>query len=176
MLARSEIFALFIVCAIPIHIWSIVNAFREMPAWIIKMSMWEVLGVFAYTQAFALFETISIVFLLALLLFILPRFIVGEQVVPISMMIVLLVTIWLVILQLNVNWIDERKVSAVAIWGVSLILALSILIFLVRRSRRLQIFSQRVLDRVMVLALFLLFVDLLSVLIVVTRNIGGAFT
>ena len=175
ILTRNEFIALFIICTIPIHIWSIVNAFREVPAWIIKMSIWEVLGAFAYTQAFALFETISVVSLLVLIFFLLPRFFVGKQVVPIGMMIVLLVTIWLVILQLNVNWIADRKASALAIWGVSLIVALSVLILLVRRSRRLQVFSQQALDRITVLAVLLLLIDLLSVLVVVVRNIAGAF-
>lgn len=161
ILTRSELLALFVACTIPIHIWSLVNAFTEVPAWVIKMNMWEVLGALAYTQSFALFETVIVVLLLALLFFVLPRFFVGEQVVPIGMMIVLPVTIWLIILQLNTDWIDDRNATALAIWGISLIVVLGTSIFLARRSEKVQGILQTVSDRIVVLAVFLLIIDVL---------------
>lgn len=167
---------MFVVCMIPIHIWSLVNAFREVPAWIFKMSLWEVSGVVAYTQSFALFESIVVVLLLALVLFLVPRFMVGEDIIPIGMMIVIPATVWIIILQLNADWIDERNSGALGIWFISLVAVIGVMIILVDRSRRLQVLSQQVLDRITVLAIFLLLIDLLSVVVVVVRNIGGSFS
>ena len=160
-------------CVIPIHIWSLFNTFTEVPAWVIKMSLWDVLGAIAYTQVFALLETVLFALLLAVLFFVLPRFLVGGQVAPIGMMILIVATIWLIILQLNANWIDDRNAPALAIWGISFAVLLGISMFFVRRSEKLQGLLQNVSDRIVVLAVFLLFIDFLSVSIVVIRNFAG---
>lgn len=60
LISMREIIMVFAACVLPIYIWSILSVLREIPAWIMYMSAWDLIGVIANSQAFALIESLVI--------------------------------------------------------------------------------------------------------------------
>jgi hypothetical protein len=58
---------LFAICAFPIFAWSIVQVLQQVPSWILRLNLWDLAGVIAYTQALALLES-GMMFLFLLVL------------------------------------------------------------------------------------------------------------
>lgn len=52
--------SVFILLAFPIHVWTIVQDLRQVPSWTLHMSAWELTSTVAYTLTFALIETILV--------------------------------------------------------------------------------------------------------------------
>jgi len=57
---KQELFYTLLACVFPIHVWSLINVMREIPAWILRLSIAEMVGVIAHAQLFALIDTIFI--------------------------------------------------------------------------------------------------------------------
>ena len=62
----------FAAIALPVFAWSIVNVLREMPSWVLRLRTWDLVGVIAYMQAFARFETLVVLLAMILLAVMLP--------------------------------------------------------------------------------------------------------
>ena len=65
-LTKSELLYAFAFCALPVHLWTIYNMLRDVPAWILYMDVWDLIGTISYTLAFALLETFILFLLLVL--------------------------------------------------------------------------------------------------------------
>lgn len=48
----------FATCAFSVFLVSILTVLRSLPAWMLRMSAWDLVGAFAYTQALALLDTL----------------------------------------------------------------------------------------------------------------------
>lgn len=157
---------------IPVHVWAIFNVLREVPAWILRMSMWEMIGVIAYTQVFALFESLILFILILLAAIILPGNLLRNDIAISSALIMFVLSIWLVILHYNSDWIFSRNLPILAIWLGTLLGTLILLLLLSRRLKPIQDRIVNIMSRFAVLAALYLVIDALSVLIVLVRNIS----
>jgi hypothetical protein len=64
---KRGLWTLFLVCAFPLHIWTIILAFRDF-SWVAeRTNSWDAIGVVSYGLVFAFFESV-VVFLAALVL------------------------------------------------------------------------------------------------------------
>ena len=169
---RDVMLAVFVACMVPIHLWSIFNVLREVPAWIISMNLWEMAGVIAYTQAFALLETLLIVSIFVVVAFVLPGKWFRDDLVVTSTAIMFVLTIWLIILHYNSAWIEDRNARALALWGVTFLVALVVLIGFSRKWEAADSISMQVISRLSILAVLYLAIDLVSVLIIAIRNVS----
>jgi len=70
---KSEALLLFTASALIVNFWSIINFLRWVPAFILRLQFSEILIVFCYVQAFALYESIAITLALVLAGALLPK-------------------------------------------------------------------------------------------------------
>ena len=63
--SKQGLWNLFLICAFPLHVWTIILAFRDF-SWVTeRTNSWDALGVVSYGLIFALIESVA-VFLVAL--------------------------------------------------------------------------------------------------------------
>lgn len=168
---RQDLFTVFLACVFPIHIWALFNVMREVPAWILRMSTWEMAGVIAYTQFYALIEAVIVFLGMVLLITILPIGGLRKRFVSVATAVILISSIWFIILHLNGQMLDQRQVVLVAAWAGTYLLALVGALFALFRSEKVANFFAQFAQRVVVLSVIYLFIDLLSLVLIVVRNV-----
>jgi len=135
------------------------------------MTVWDLIGVLSYPESFALFESVVIFLPLVLLSALLPSGWFRDKFVALSTGIVYLSVVWFVLTHVN----DV----ALRYWGfrqflpwIGLFLFSQISFFsLIHYSQKLKSIIVSFVDRVAVLSVVYLLIDLVSVLIVVIRNV-----
>lgn len=70
--ARKDWLRLFMVVSVPVHMWAWLVFFYDLPAYMLRLSIWQVFGVLAYVLMFALFESIAATLILTLLVWLIP--------------------------------------------------------------------------------------------------------
>lgn len=156
-----------------IHIWSIYNLLVEVPAWILRLSMWELVGVVSYTLVFALVESLIILFVFVVFAAILPERFFRKKFVSISVIFIVLTAIWVIPIHLYENTIRS--------WGMLGTLGFVFLVLIsfiagyvfVLRSNKFEESILSIAQRVTVLAVLYVLVDLAAFMILVTRNVVG---
>lgn len=142
-----------------------------MPAWLLRLDVWELVGVIAYTQAFALLETILIWGLIMLLTLILPRRLTGERFMPLISTLIFIHALWVGIL--HVSFETFRAMSTFQLLSIPLLYLLSVTmaVLLVLRSGRFNTLLRSILDRLAVLVSLYIIIDILSILVILMRNL-----
>ena len=161
----------FAVCVIPVHVWLVINFLDQARGIMIRVSTWDFVGVVSYILAFALLESFLLFLVMLLLAFVLPARIFRSKFVALSTVVVILATGWFIYLQYNRQLISDRQVKLLAVWAISLLLTMGVLFLLVHRSRRLETTIHALAQRLAILAVLYVFVDLVAVAIVVVRNL-----
>jgi hypothetical protein len=144
---------------------------REVPAWVLRLNTWDLIGVVAYTQVYALAESIVVFLVLIIIAAILPAKLFRDKLVVLGTMIVIISSTWFVFAHYN----DE----VIRLWGAKEFLfvlfafLLSILIpyVLIQRYQKVADIIYNIVARVAVLAYVYLFLDVISIIIIVIRNI-----
>jgi hypothetical protein len=67
---------------------------QELPAWLMRLEVGDLLGVIAYTQVFALLETLLVWGMIMLLTFILPWRLSGERFIPLISSLIFIHALW----------------------------------------------------------------------------------
>ncbi len=168
--SQEAIYA-FAVCVFPTHVWAIINVMREMPAWMLRLSIWDLLGVIAYSQVFMLVETILLFLGLVVLAFVLPRKWLRHKFVVLSGTAVLLISAWTVFLHYNNQIIEERQVIPALFWSGSLTGMIAVSFVLIHRSERFEKAVDMFVRRLAVLSFIYLSVDIASIILIIIRNI-----
>jgi len=172
---KEQLITVFWVCVFPIHVWSIFNFLRGIPSYIKWINVWEIIGVFAYTQVFALLESIFLLVLIVILAFFIPHKFFMEKFVSQSSILILVVSIWVVFVHYQLELqslfpsIDPRIL--LGFWLTSLFITLISLSLLVRRSPRIEERLINIIQKLSILSMFYLFMDALSLVIIITRNL-----
>ncbi|MEZ4646483.1 MAG: hypothetical protein R3E31_27805 [Chloroflexota bacterium] len=170
-ISRQALLNVFVACAFPIHVWLIINVMREVPAWILRLSIWDLVGVISYSLMFALLETSVIFAGIVLLGFIVPGRFFRHKFVALSTMLVFVTSIWFVILQYN-SWIIEFKRPFITlIWGLTYLIAVIIGYWFVNRRPKLEAGINNFVQRLGVLSFIYIFLDVVGLIIVIIRNI-----
>ena len=161
----------YLACLFPIQVWSIYNLLYEVPGWSRQMSGWDVIGIVSYTQVFVLFESIVIFLPLLFLSALLPAGWFKDKFVALSTMIVYLSSVWFILAHLNdvtlYTWGPKQLLPWIGLFLVSQILFFS----LIHANQKLESVIVSFVNQVAVLSTVYLFFGLLSVLIIVIRNI-----
>ena len=98
--SRRDTLLVLTACAFPIHLWSILSVLRLIPSWAQHNSTWDIIGIVAYTQVFALFETLLLLVCLLLIGAILPARWFRARFVASSGLIVWVAASWTALFQL----------------------------------------------------------------------------
>jgi hypothetical protein len=165
---------MFAACAFPVHTWSIVILLRELPAWILRLNIWDLIGVMAYPQTFALIESLIILLVSLLMAALLPGKWFRDKVVALNAVVVFSTAAWAIVAQISYGVIRTWSARSFLPWLAAYLLSTALFYALVYRHKRLEALIVSFVDRLLILAYIYLFVDILSVLVVVIRNIGGS--
>jgi hypothetical protein len=164
---------MFGVCAFPVHVWAIVNLLRELPAWLLRLSIWELIGVISYVLVFALVESVAFLVALLVLAALLPAKLLRDRFVAVGTMLVVITTAWAIAAHYNADAIRLWGLRQFALWGALYLVSVLVGWALVYRFKRLQGIVVAVAERLVVLSAAYVVLDLLGVGIVVLRNVIG---
>ncbi len=185
--SRPGLWSLFLLCAFPLHVWTIILFLRDVSWLSERTNLWDAIGVGAYGLLYAFVESVLACVVVALLgLFLTPRHWPVEKRISFLSLLVLILSVWGMIAQLLFLWKvfpPDWIVELLIRWGRPLLglylISLSFVvpsvvlpIYLFLRSdavmRAIQSFSER-LSPLMTAYLFL---DLAGLIIIVIRNTG----
>jgi len=170
-MSRKTHIYLFAACAFFIHVWSIFNLLKEVPAWILRLNLWDLVAVIAYTQIYALVESLIVFLMLVFLSLALPLPRNETRFVAQISLVIVLTAAWVVLAhsedEILSTWGIRQFLPWILMYSLSLIAAL----FIVYRSRTLEKLLLTFVERITVLSFIYVFVDLLSVFVVIIRNI-----
>jgi hypothetical protein len=143
------------------------------PAWILRLNYWDLFGVIAYTQIYALIESIVVVISLIIIAALLPSKLFRSKFVAIGTIAIIITSIWFILAHYN----DE----VIRLWGFKqfvialLLFLMSLLVpyFIVLRSTNLRNIIDSIVQRIAVLAFVYIMIDILSIVVIIIRNIPG---
>lgn len=169
---RRDIIWTFAACCFPIHAWSILNVLRNVPSWQLMMSTREWIGVAAYIQAFALLESIIVLFVFLLFGAVLPARWFRNRFVAQSSIAIFVTSGWALALHFNYGLIRRPDVSTSLQWAILYLASIAAACVLVRRYAKLAAWMSACAERLLVLSFFYVSIDILGIVIIVVRNLS----
>jgi len=183
--SRQTLWSLFLMCAFPLHAWTILLAFRDL-SWVAeRTNMWDAIGVLSYGLIFAFVESLIIFVVAVLLGFLVSRHWAQDRRVVLVGTLVLVTALWSMFSQYyflgelslpeNVNRfivLSGHPVRLIYAFFLPLVgLSAFIPTLLILQSDKGYGFFQGLVDRLTLLTWFYLFFDLVALVIVLIRNV-----
>jgi len=169
--AREALYT-YLACLVPIVAWSVFRVLDNgLPTWSRQMRAWDVVGVIAYVQAFALVESTVVFIPLLFLSMVLPLRWFRDKFVALATGIVYLSAAWFVFAQLNddaLRWWGFRPLLP---WVGTYCASVLVLSALIHRSSGVEALINSFVHRVILLASTYLLIALAAVVIVLVRNL-----
>lgn len=147
------------------------NLLQFLPAWVLRLSVWDLLGVVAYTQAFALLESLLLWLVVMLVGIVLPAKLVANRFLVLGSALFFLHSIWVIIIQYIYDALRSGGLIQFLLLGSVYAFSVAVTFFLVTRSDKLAASIRALIERLAVLSFIYIFVDLLSVFVVILRNL-----
>jgi hypothetical protein len=174
--ARGDVWAVFLAIVFPINFWSVIFFLRELPSYLMRMRVWDILGVLAYTQVIALLDSL---FLLAILLgatFLLPIPSIRKHFIVAGTAAAFIAILGVVPFHYKAELLQSFPAlqQSWVIWGWAAFLVLLLVgaVYALLRSPRIENRLRNFLDRLAVLSSAYLVFSLLALLVVIVRNLG----
>lgn len=169
---RREIFLSFIVIAFPIQVWAIISILREVPAWILRLSIVDMWGVISYTLAYTLIESVIICILFLLIGAVLPKKYFRKHFIAYTTVFSIFLTLIFIAAQVYANQLKSMGMVTLGILG-TLILALVVGSYiLIYQKPKVAETITTVVDRLVVLSILYLSIDILAILTIISRNLN----
>jgi hypothetical protein len=176
----QQVFPVFLTILFSVVFWSVLNFLRELPSYLMRMRIWEIVGVFSYTQVFAILESIILVLVLILIAELLPYQLFLEHFTVQAALAGILGTFWIIPLHYKSQILAafpvlENSWAAVVWFGffVALVIAFSVLF---RRYSRIEQAFQKFIDKLTTVSLLYFIVGLSSLVVILIRNLVAAFS
>ena len=183
--SRQGLWSLFLMCALPLHAWTMILAFRDV-SWVTdRTNAWDAVGVFSYGLVFALVESLIIFLVVSLLGLLVSARWDREWRVILLTVLVLMLSLWAIAEQLffllpvrlppgiitllvqSGHPLRTLYAGVIALVGLTVVIP----VVLVLRSEQAVRFVRAVVDRLSLLAIFYLLFDAIGLVIVVIRNL-----
>jgi hypothetical protein len=168
--ARQKLFHAFVACSFPIFVWTFYRLFDLLPSWVINLSLWEVIGITAYTLAFSLLESLLVWLLFVAAAALLPRAWLRDRLVVHTTIVVWVTTIWAIAIHLlsggDSAWSFQISLPGLAAYVLSIV-AVKLLLW---KVEVLQVWLDGLVRRIAVLASVYILTGLAGMLIVLVRN------
>jgi len=185
---QKDLLKLFLIIAFPIHFWSILQVLSNFEWVAERTTVWDAVGFTAYSLSFALFESILFLVLLSPIYLRLRKNNKADIVLAVIGSVFMIVAIWEMIYQINSNnsnffvtTIDQivskyklrYRYKAGLIMSVAVFITTSIGLppFLIVKYDKLKSIIIELYERIELLSYFYLALDLLSIVIVIIRNL-----
>jgi len=159
--------------AFPIHVWAIINILAIFPAWLLRLTIWELAGAISYPLVDALLESSILWIGLVLLSYMLPKKWLADKFVALSSVLVWVLAAWAVLVQfiygLILQWGPQQVLPGLLLVAISF----GLVYWLVKRHEKLESFIKRLTQGLAVLTYFYLIFDLLGLVVIIIRNLRG---
>jgi len=146
--------------------------FEKMPGWLFYLNCWDVIGIFAYTQTFALLESGIVLFVLILIGAILPARFFRDRFVAQGSMMVFLTSGWAIAAHYSAKVFNLWALKTLFLWSVLYLASIGVSYALLYRYKRLEEAMNSFVERLTVLLYVYAPVTFLSIIIVIFRNIS----
>ena len=182
---KQGLWSLFLMCAFPLHMWTLILAFQDVEWVTERTNAWDAVGVVSYALLFALIETILVFLTFTALGFLIPRQWKPNRRIGFLILLVLLLSAWGIISQLLFLWhinLPEPAIQFLAHSGRPLrylyagslavvIPAIALPVYFFLKSDRMLAWILDLADRLSVLVGLYLFFDVIGIIIVIIRNL-----
>lgn len=169
---RQQLIYVFLASAFASNVWALYNITQEIPAWILRLSLGEMMGVMAHNLYLALLDSLPIFILLTIASVILPAAWLKKRFVSIGSAVAVLTAVWLIVLH-KTNLIGTRDTTGLALWVGSYVVVTAVVYFVIQRNEKANKGVANFVERLALLAGIYIFIDVISIIIVIVRNIGG---
>jgi hypothetical protein len=181
---RQGLWSLFLMCALPLHAWTLVLAFRDLSWLTDRTNAWDAVGVLCYGLLFAFIESVIVFVIAALLGLLSPRRWAPDRRVGVLSILVLVLSLWAMAAQLFfladfqlpggilAFLVQSQHPLRVIYTVLPAFVGASFLVpvVLVARSQRGARVMSAIIDRLGLLSTFYLVFDAAALVIVVIRN------
>ena len=183
--SKHGLWSLFLMCAFPLHFWTLLLAFRDI-SWLTERSnLWDAIGVLAYGLVFTFVESLLVCLIMALLGFLISTKWDEPRRIALLSVLMFVVSFWAMFSQAHFIWgisppapiltfIAQSGHPYRYLFGITLVEVVgttAVPAFLVLRWKKFFRFVLEGADRISLLASFYLVLDLVGLAIVVIRNI-----
>lgn len=163
----AELFDLYLVTTSIIHLWSWIWFFFKTQSLLNQYSLIEFVSVFAYLQVYCFIESIIIFLIVTILSTFLLLLIRKNIFLSQATIIIIISSIWMMLLYLTYIY----PLFSMSVWGISYLFFLFSLSFLNIRFQSFDQAFKNISRRFFGLGLIFLFGDVISVVIILIRNI-----
>jgi len=158
-----------------VYSWTIYRMLFQIPSWLYSHSKTGIFFLVAYVFAVALIESLFLFGFILLVNLILPRRLFRDQFIAQGSLMVIACTIWALILKFQNASSGLRNLLEVSAWILVFILSLLIIAvvssFLMQRYQRVKSVLEAIADRMIIFAWIYVPVGLVSLAIVLVRNL-----
>ncbi len=172
-------------CAFPLHAWTLIQAFRDISWLTDRTNAWDAVGVVGYGLVFAFIESLLLFVVVTLLGYLVSDSWDPDRRVALMSVLALIAAVWAMLEQLFFligvgfpGWFimflvrnsHPARIFLLLLGGV---VGISVLgpALLVLRSERAYRFVRGMIDRLSLLTMFYLFLDLVGLVLVIVRNV-----
>lgn len=169
--SRRALWQLFTICAFPVQIWAVLIMLQEMPVLLLRLPAWEILGVIAYTEAYALAESVLLWLILVVLAALLPRQFFRSRLVSQGTLLVLLSSLWAIVLHFRLNAFWQLTTPLRSAWIITYVVSLILATYYLHQSQKVEGWLLAFVSRVELLATLYVVLGVAGSLVVVGRNL-----
>ncbi|MBI3172998.1 MAG: hypothetical protein HYZ25_04720 [Chloroflexi bacterium] len=184
--SKQGLWSLFLMCAFPLHFWTLILVFRDIQWMTERTNFWDALGVASYAMVFAFLESLLLFLILTLLGFLVPTRWTRETRIALLSALFLILSIWAMLGQLyflaavqTPGWfifLMARTGHPVRIlYALALILVtptLALPAWFALRSEKFLNSVNSLIERLSLLSGLYLFFDVIGLIIIVIRNLA----
>jgi hypothetical protein len=184
--SKQGLWSLFLICAFPLHLWTLILVFRDMD-WVIKRTnVWDAVGVGAYGMLFAFIESVIVFAVLVLLGLLIPKRWQSERRVAFLSLLVIITALWAMFGQLRFLWDLSLPLPVIvflarsdhpfrllyAIYLAVVVPSILLPVYFFIRSNHSVKWMQELTERLSTLTMFYLLFDAVGLVIIILRNLS----
>jgi hypothetical protein len=173
---REQVLAVFLAVLFPVHFWAWVVFLRELPSYMLRMKVWDILGVLSYILVVALLDSLLIMAAILVLTLILPRRWLHDR-FPMTAALLgygfVLAVMPLHVKDPTPDWLTWIHLPWFFwLWIPLLLIVLVFLSFQILRSRRLEALFSTFIEKIGLVSSVYLSLSLCGLIILVFRNLS----
>jgi hypothetical protein len=184
--SKQGLWALFLICAFPLHVWTIILAFRDF-SWVAeRTNSWDAIGVIAYGLIFAFVESVFVFLAAVILSLLVSRKWADDRRLALVGILVMVTSLWAIVgylfFMLNIS-IPAEVIAFLAnlahplrvLYGLILAVVFPTVmlpVYLALRSEKFVRGVKGLFERLSLLTTLYLFFDVVGLFIVIIRNVS----
>ena len=171
----QEITPVFSLILFIVFTWTIFRMLFQIPSWLYSHSKSGIFSLAAYVFSFALVESILMLVFILIVCLLLPRYLFKDRFIAQGSLVVVACSVWALVVQFQRESLVKRDLFELMAWVMLFILSLLLITFisyiLLQRFQKAQVVIEKIVDRMIVFAWIYVPVGLVSIVIVIVRNI-----